>query len=134
MESRTGVEVMSAPRLVTLSGRQAQIQSSTLRNIATDAEVSDSEVSSTSGTSVSGGTSATVQAMGMVQPESAAVATGPTLDVVPYVSVCYPTDDSIPSCAFPFMVPDYASEFEASCTHLTDSPSVAVLASVDFIV
>lgn len=86
MESRTGVEVMSAPRLVTLSGRQAQIQSSTLRNIATDAEVSASEVSATSGTSISGGTSATVQAMGMVQPESAAVSTGPTLDVIPYVS------------------------------------------------
>lgn len=86
LESRDGVEVMSAPRLVTLSGRQAQIQSATLRNIATDADVSASEVSSSSGTSVSGGTSATVQALGMVQPESAAVSTGPTLDVIPYVS------------------------------------------------
>ena len=78
LESRDGAEVMSAPRLVTLSGRQAQIQSAVLRNIATDADVSASEVSSTSGTSISGGTSATVQAMGMIQPESAAVATGPT--------------------------------------------------------
>ncbi len=86
LESRDGAEVMSAPRLVTLSGRQAQIQSAVLRNIATDADVSASEVSSTSGTSISGGTSATVQAMGMIQPESAAVATGPTLDVIPYVS------------------------------------------------
>ena len=86
LESRDGTEVMSAPRLVTLSGRQAQIQSAVLRNIATDADVSASEVSSTSGTSISGGTSATVQAMGMIQPESAAVATGPTLDVIPYVS------------------------------------------------
>ncbi len=120
MESRTGVEVMSAPRLVTLSGRQAQIQSSTLRNIATDAEVSASEVSSTSGTSVSGGTSATVQAMGMVQPESAAVATGPTLDVVPYVSA---DGYSIQMTLIPSVVqflgygnPDVpaAAEFEAS--------------------
>jgi|LSQX01.1.fsa_nt_gb type II secretory pathway component GspD/PulD (secretin)/tetratricopeptide (TPR) repeat protein len=120
MESRTGVEVMSAPRLVTLSGRQAQIQSTTLRNIATDAEVSASEVSSTSGTSVSGGTSATVQAMGMVQPESAAVATGPTLDVIPYVSA---DGYSIQMTLIPSVVqflgygnPDVpaAAEFEAS--------------------
>ena len=120
MESRSGAEVMSAPRIVTLSGRQAQIQSSTLRNIAVDADVSASEVSSTSGTSISGGTSATVQAMGMIEPESQAVGTGPTLDVIPYVSA---DGYSIQMTLIPSMVtflgygnPDIpaAAEFESS--------------------
>jgi len=82
LEERTGAEILSCPKLTTVSGRQAQVQVAVLRNIATGADVSSS-----SSTSASVGSGTVVsEPIGMIEPESATVSTGPTLDVIPYVS------------------------------------------------
>ena len=85
LEQRGGVEVMSAPRVTTLSGRQTQIKVNTLRSIAVGVAAGATPAVATTATAAVGGTVAG-QPNAILQPSSISLATGPTLDVVPYVS------------------------------------------------
>jgi general secretion pathway protein D len=102
MEQRNGVEVMSAPKVVTVSGRQAQIQVNTIRSIATGVAAGGiGGVQGTAGGTGGGGggvTASTSQVtpgvntglianpVPIIQPQSVPLPTGPTLDVLPFVS------------------------------------------------
>jgi len=74
LEQRAGVDVLSAPRVVTVSGRQAQIQVAELRSVATG--INPDAVR------VPGG----IPATNALPFTSATVPTGPSLDVIPVVS------------------------------------------------
>ncbi len=86
LEQRTGVDVMSAPNVTTLSGRQAQIQSTVQRQIF--ASVSAGTGGNNFNNQSGGGVGGTVlnQAVSLLQPSTVPLPTGPTLDVIPYVS------------------------------------------------
>jgi general secretion pathway protein D len=86
LEQRTGVDVMSAPNITTLSGRQAQIQSTVQRQIF--ASVSAGTGGNNYNNQSGGGVGGTVlnQAVSLLQPSTVPLPTGPTLDVIPYVS------------------------------------------------
>ncbi|MCF7669361.1 MAG: hypothetical protein K9N48_06260, partial [Verrucomicrobia bacterium] len=85
MERRDGVEVMSAPKVTTLSGRQAQVKMAVQRTILASSQVGASQVntSQTTTTTTTGG--ANVNPVPLVQPTQMSITTGPTLDIVPYV-------------------------------------------------
>ena len=85
LEQRGGVEVMSAPRVTTLSGRQTQIKVNTLRSIAVGVQAGATPAVAAGNVGAVGGTVAG-QPNAILQPSSISLATGPTLDVVPYVS------------------------------------------------
>ena len=83
MEAREGVDVMSCPKVTTISGRQAQILTAMLRSIVTGS------ISQTgNGGTSSAGSGGTVinESIPEIQYDTTVVTTGPSLDVVPYVS------------------------------------------------
>jgi type II secretory pathway component GspD/PulD (secretin) len=85
LEQRNAIELMAAPRVTTLSGRQAQVQINDLRTIVTGVDLSQtaSGGGGTTGTIATGGTGAigsTVNYITQITPF------GPVLDVVPYVA------------------------------------------------
>ncbi|MCL4176337.1 MAG: hypothetical protein KJ072_01115 [Verrucomicrobia bacterium] len=86
LEQRTGTDLMAAPRVTTLSGRQTQISLVQVRSIVTGSSQSTQAGGSTGGTvggvAAGGGASATGQQGFSVS----SVPLGPTLDVIPYVS------------------------------------------------
>ena len=87
LEQRAGADLLAAPRVTTLSGRQAQIQIIELKNV-----VANQNFGSTS----SGGTATTAATTGVgnfgggvaqqVNFQPIPVPLGPALDVIPYVS------------------------------------------------
>jgi general secretion pathway protein D len=93
LDQRQGVDVMSAPSVTTLSGRQAQIQVTVQRQILASVNATSSGQTggtttgtTTSGTVNPGGVVQQAQQLPILQPQPVAIPTGPTLDVIPYVS------------------------------------------------
>ena len=83
LEQRDGVDLLSAPEVTTLSGRQAQIQVVDNRTIVTGLDANQTSSSSgysTTGTAGGGGVGS------IIQPDTQTMPFGPTLDVIPYVS------------------------------------------------
>jgi general secretion pathway protein D len=84
IENRTGTDLMAAPKVTTLSGRQTQIQVVDIRTIVVG--------NSTGGQTGGGGATAGGVAAGgastvaTVNYATAAIPLGPVLDVIPYVS------------------------------------------------
>jgi len=81
LEQREGTELLSAPDVTTVSGRQAQLQVVDIRTIVTGVN-SDSTASGGSGTLTGGGGAVAASFDYPTTP----LAFGPVLDVVPYVS------------------------------------------------
>ena len=88
LEQRSGTDLLAAPRVTTLSGRQAQIQIIDLKNIVANQNF---------GSTASGGGGTTTTGVGTVASGNSGVAQqsnyqpipvplGPALDVIPYVS------------------------------------------------
>jgi len=86
LEQREGVELMSAPKVTTLSSRQTQIKAVDVRYIVIDLDLDQ--------TASGGGGGAAIPAVGgggsvvgsTIQPIAEPFELGPVLDVVPYVS------------------------------------------------
>ena len=85
LEQRSGVDVMSAPNVTTLSGRQAQIAVTVNRQILANVSAGASSTGGTTATSGAGTVNAAAQ-LPILQPTPVSIPTGPTLDVIPYVS------------------------------------------------
>ena len=84
MEQREGVDVLAAPKVTTLSARQAQIKLVEIRYIVTELDASQT---SGGGGVTTGGISSGGGGIGsIVQPIAEPFELGPVLDVVPYVS------------------------------------------------
>jgi type II secretory pathway component GspD/PulD (secretin)/tetratricopeptide (TPR) repeat protein len=83
LDQRQGVDLLSAPKITTLSARQAQIKVVDVRSIVTDLDLSQ-----TTGGASSGGVGNVSQGVvgSTVQPIIQQIELGPVLDVVPYVS------------------------------------------------
>ncbi len=84
IDQRTGADVLSAPKVTTLSGRQAQISVLDLRTIVTDVDVENGQ----NAAPATGGTGSTVVQTSLPSFEYtlSLIPTGPVLDVIPYVS------------------------------------------------
>ena len=83
MEQRTGVDLMLAPKITTLSGRQAQIKVANVQYIVTDLAINQT---SGGGSVTTGGLTTGGGAVGTImQPIAEPIELGPVLDVVPYV-------------------------------------------------
>ena len=83
MEQRNGVELLSAPEVTTLSGRQAQIKVTDIRTIAIDIEGNQNSNGQVSGGAGVG--NVVQQSQVVIQPITDAYELGPVLDVIPYV-------------------------------------------------
>jgi general secretion pathway protein D len=84
LEQRQGVDLLAAPKITTLSARQAEIKAVDVRYIVTDLDLSQTTSSAaTTVTGVGGGGSGVGSA---IQPLAEPFELGPILDVVPYVS------------------------------------------------
>jgi type II secretory pathway component GspD/PulD (secretin)/tetratricopeptide (TPR) repeat protein len=84
LEQRRGVNVMAAPKVTTMSGRQAQVKAVEVRYIVTANDLSQTGgggTATTVGTATGGGGVGSI-----VQPIADVFELGPVLDVVPYVS------------------------------------------------
>jgi general secretion pathway protein D len=85
LEQRQGVNVMAAPKVTTLSARQAQIKAVRVRYIVTELDLS--QTSGGGGGAAVPGTATGGGGVGStVQPIAEPFELGPVLDVVPYVS------------------------------------------------
>jgi type II secretory pathway component GspD/PulD (secretin) len=85
LEQRSGVELLSAPDVTTVSGRQAQLQVVDIRTIVTGTDLNQN--SSTSGNNDSTGNNSGGGAVGStLNYTTEPLPFGPVLDVVPYVS------------------------------------------------
>jgi type II secretory pathway component GspD/PulD (secretin) len=88
LDQREGIDLLSAPKVTTLSSRQTQIKVVDIRYIVTDLDLSQTA----SGGGVSGTAIPTIGGSGggvvgsAIQPISEPYELGPVLDVVPYVS------------------------------------------------
>ena len=83
MEQRNGVELLSAPEVTTLSGRQAQIKVTDIRTIAIDIEGNQNSNGQVSGGAGVG--NVVQQSQVVIQPITEPYELGPVLDVIPYV-------------------------------------------------
>jgi general secretion pathway protein D len=83
LEQRQGVDLLSAPKVTTLSARQAQIKVVDVRSIVTDLDLS--QTAGGGGTTALGGVSGGGVGS-VIQPISEQIELGPVLDIVPYVS------------------------------------------------
>ena len=85
LEQRDGADLLSAPKVTTLSGRQTQIQAVEPRAIVVG---NQTQFASGGGGAIGAGGVGTVGGgIGAgIQPQTATVPLGPTLDVLPYVS------------------------------------------------
>jgi type II secretory pathway component GspD/PulD (secretin) len=80
IEQRTGNDLLSAPKVITLSGRQAHIAAQDLQYIVTSTTVTET---STSGGGLAGGSGAVAPSIGY---SASPFSFGPVLDVLPTVS------------------------------------------------
>ena len=84
LEQRGGTDLLSAPEVTTMSGRQAQFKAVDIRYIVTDLEL---DQTGGGGNGNNGGNGTTVNTVGStVQPLAEPFELGPVLDVVPYVN------------------------------------------------
>lgn len=85
LEQRQGVNLMSAPKVTTLSARQAQVKAVRVRYVITDLDLNQTSGggggATTTGTTTGGGGVGST-----VQPLAEPFELGPVLDVIPYVS------------------------------------------------
>jgi len=83
LDQRQGVDLLSAPKVTTLSARQTQIKVVDVRSIVTDLDLSQTAagVGAVGGVTTGGGGVGSV-----IQPITEQIELGPVLDVVPYVS------------------------------------------------
>ena len=92
MEQRQGVDLLSAPKITTLSSRQAQIKAVDIRYIVTDLDLGQTSSGGGGNNGNAGGGAGGVANGGggvvgsTIQPITEAIELGPVLDVVPYVS------------------------------------------------
>jgi len=86
LEQRDGTDLLSAPKVTTLSGRQTQITAVDVKSIVVGNQTQF--VTGGGGTAQIGGvtTGAATGQPGGFQPQVASVPLGPILDVIPYVS------------------------------------------------
>ena len=84
LEQRKGVNLLSAPKVTTLSARQAEIKSVRIRTIVTDLDLNQTAAG---GGVQAGVTQTTGGGVGStIQPIVEQIELGPVLDVIPYVS------------------------------------------------
>jgi general secretion pathway protein D len=84
LEQRGGTDLLSAPEVTTMSGRQAQIKVVDIRYIVTDL---DADQTAAGGGAATGGTVTTGGGVGsLIVPIAEPFEIGPVLDVVPYVN------------------------------------------------
>jgi general secretion pathway protein D len=84
LEQRGGTDLLSAPEVTTMSGRQAQIKVVDIRYIVTDL---DADQTAAGGGAATGGTVTTGGGVGsLIVPLAEPFEIGPVLDVVPYVN------------------------------------------------
>jgi general secretion pathway protein D len=89
LENREGTDLMAAPKVTTLSGRQTQIQAVEIRNIVmgNNQQVGAGGGGGNTGVATGGGGAATPGGVFSSQGFSTApIPLGPTLDVIPFVS------------------------------------------------
>ena len=84
LESRAGVDLLSAPKVTTLSGRQAQISILDLITLVTDTDVEQNQ--GATGTTGAGGAVNQGAVGTTIEYTLQNFPFGPTLDVIPYVS------------------------------------------------
>ena len=86
LEQRQGVNVMAAPKVTTLSARQAQIKAVRVRYIVTELDLNQTSGGGGGGGGAVGQTTGGGGVGSTVQPIAEPFELGPVLDVVPYVS------------------------------------------------
>jgi len=87
LENREGVDLISAPKVTTLSSRQTQIKIVNIRYIVVDLDLGQTSSGGFTGGAVAGVGGAGGGAVGStIQPIAEPFELGPILDVVPYVS------------------------------------------------
>jgi Flp pilus assembly secretin CpaC/tetratricopeptide (TPR) repeat protein len=89
LEQRTGADLLSAPRVTTVSGRQAQIQITELQNVVANQNFGATASGGTTGIGTTATTGLGAIGGGVAQQVNYTpipVPLGPSLDVVPYVS------------------------------------------------
>jgi len=79
LERRRGIDVMTAPRITTLSGRQAQVKTVEVRYIVTDLDFNTNATPPAPGVSVESGSVG-------IQPIAKPFELGPVIDLVPTVA------------------------------------------------
>ena len=84
LEQRGGADVLTAPKVTTMSGRQAQIAILDLRTVVTGTDISGNTGGGGNNTGDGGNTGNNAQQD--LNYNTSAIPFGPTLDVVPYVS------------------------------------------------
>ena len=84
LEQRSGADVLSAPKVTTESGRQAQIEVLDLRTIVTGTGVNQGTGAATP--AANNGTIASVPTTSSITPTTSLIPLGQTLDVIPSVS------------------------------------------------
>lgn len=87
LEQRAGSDILAAPKLTTLSGRQAQISVLDLITIVTDVEIEQSGSGGATGGGTGGNNNSTPGAIGStIEYTTQTLPFGPVLDVLPSVS------------------------------------------------
>lgn len=86
LEQRGGVDVLSAPSVTTVSGRQAHIEVTDVETIITGLNANQTGSGGSGGTGTTVSTGGTGAVGSTIQPTSQALPFGPMLDVIPYVS------------------------------------------------
>ncbi|MCS1408932.1 MAG: Type II secretion system protein D [Verrucomicrobia subdivision 3 bacterium] len=93
LEQRAGIDILAAPVITTLSGRQATIKANDIQSIVVGNNAN--QQGGGGGGGIVGGTGAGVGGVGVggsgvigttIQPQTVPIPVGPTLDLVPYVS------------------------------------------------
>jgi general secretion pathway protein D len=83
LEQRSGVEVLNAPDVTTVSGRQAQLQTVDVQTIVTGVQL---DQNSTGGSDSGLGSSGGGAVGSTLEYDTSPLPFGPTMDVIPYVS------------------------------------------------
>lgn len=86
LEQRDGTDVLAAPKVITVSGRQAQVQVTDIQTIITGITVGQNAAGAGGG-GVAGGAAGGGAIGSTIQPIVQALPTGPVLDVLPTVGV-----------------------------------------------
>lgn len=84
LEKRAGVEVLTAPEVTTVSGRQAQLQAVDIRTVVTGTDLTQNTSGGGVGDSLVGGGGGAVGST--LEYQTQPLPFGPVLDVIPYVS------------------------------------------------
>lgn len=86
LEQRDGTDVLAAPKVITVSGRQAQIQVTDIQTIITDIRANQQGAGGGGGAAAGGGQAGGGAIGSTIQPTLSILPTGPVLDVLPTVA------------------------------------------------